>query len=850
MKESRFDRMERLFRAALMHPPEEQESFLDAACTDDKGLRDEVLSLLRSDQEADKNSFLDKPITDLSDLGNYLESQGEEKPDKLTGTEIGPYRVLRFLGHGGMGDVFLAVREEPFRHHVALKIIRRGMDTEEVTRRFEMERQILASLSHTNIARLYDGGVTAEGLPYFAMEYVDGIPATTWCDNRQMNLNDRLRMFQYVCRAVHHAHQNLIIHRDLKPSNILVTADGAPKLLDFGIAKLLNPNLGPVDAPVTRTEIRAMTPEYASPEQVRGESLTTASDIYSLGMILYELLTGHRPYRFVRRTSEEILSVICEQEPERPSIVVTQKEKVQKGEGETFEILPEDVGKNRGLSPERLGKRLRGDLDNIVLMSLRKEPERRYTSAEQLANDIEKYLAGVPVIAHKDSRGYRIQKYVRRHRVQTISVAIIFCVLVVSAVITIYQANQVAHQRDRAQLEASRAESVTDFLISLFRAADPSFAPTDTLTVRELLDNGAKRVETELADQPEIQATIYDVIGTAYSNIGRYDLAESLFERGLTQQRALGEEGERLATALYSLGYTDEMLAKYAESAQLFREFLKVRERISGKVNPSYVSGLFHLGSVLHLSGNGKEANALYDEWEGLYDQLENKERSELAEITFGMARVCFARKQYAKAERYLHEVLHISVRTYGEKHPNVASATMMLASVQVAAGKNDDAEETAWKTLTLLQELYPDGHQEIASVMGVLAEIFEQQKKFEKAEEYFKQSIELWDQLMGLDFPNASLSRAELGRFYYNRKQYAEAEKWYQQAHRGFVNLFGEENLMTISLRKSLVQVIIARGKTAEARAILQADYNTLLRERGPDYTTTKEVKELLETL
>ncbi len=850
MKESRLDRMERLFRAALMHPPEEQEDFLNAACTDDQGLRDEVLSLLRSDQEADKNAFLDKPITDLSDLGEFLTTQGEEKPDTLTGTEIGPYRILRFLGHGGMGDVFLAVREEPFRHHVALKIIRRGMDTEEVTRRFEMERQILASLSHTNIARLYDGGVTEDGLPYFAMEYVDGVPATTWCDNRQMSLNNRLRMFQHVCRAVHHAHQNLIIHRDLKPSNILVTADGAPKLLDFGIAKLLNPNLGPVDAPVTRTEIRAMTPEYASPEQVRGESLTTASDIYSLGMILYELLTGHRPYRFVRRTSEEILSVICEQEPERPSLAVTKMDTVQKGEGEAFEILPEDVAKKRGLSPERLRKRLRGDLDNIVLMCLRKEPDRRYTSAEQLANDIEKYLAGVPVIAHKDSRGYRVRKYVRRHRVQTVSAVIIFCVLIASAVITIYQANQVAHQRDRAQLEAQRAESVTDFLVSLFRAADPAFAPTDTLTVRELLTNGAKRVETELADQPEIQATIFDVIGTAYSNLGRHDLAKSLFERSLTQQRELGEEGERLAKVLYNLGYTNELLAQYTESEQYFREFLTVHERISGKVNPSYVSGLFHLGSVLHLGGNGKEANALFDEWEQIYDQLENHERSELAEITFGMARICFARKQYAKAERYLLEVLDIALETYGEKHPHVASTNMMLASVQVAAGKNDQAEATALTTLTALQELYPDGHQDIASITGVLAEIFEQQKKFEKAEDHYKQSIELWNQLMGADYPNMILSQAELARFYYNRKRYAESEEWYQQAHQGFVNVFGEENLMTISLRKSLANVMIARGKTAAARAMLQKDYSTLLRERGPDYATTKEVKQLLEGL
>ncbi|MGE3801105.1 MAG: tetratricopeptide repeat protein [Candidatus Kapaibacterium sp.] len=841
MEELRLDRLERLFRAALMHPPEEREHFLEAACTDDIELRAEVLSLLQSDQQAEEQSFLNKSITDVINLEKVIEEKGAN-PEKMVDREIGPYRVLRFLGHGGMGDVFLAVRDEPFRHHVALKIIRRGMDTDEVIRRFEMERQILASLNHPNMARLYDGGVTDDGVPYFAMEYVDGTPIVQWCDSRGMGLDDRLRLFQDVCNAVHHAHQNLIIHRDLKPSNILVTKEGIPKLLDFGIAKLLNPNLGPLDAPITRTEIRAMTPEYASPEQVRGESLTTVSDVYSLGMILYELLAGQAPYRLVRRTSEEILSVVCEQEPELPSTVVVRNE-----EGKQPAAT---VAGKRGISPDQLSKRLRGDLDNIVSMALRKEPERRYSSAQQLANDIERYLTGEPVIAHKNSRSYRIKKFIQRNRIQTISGMIILLLLVAATGLTIYQSNQIAKQRDRAQLEAERGASVTEFLVSLFRAADPTYSPGDTLTVRELLASGAERVETELANQPEIQATLYDVIGTAYLNLGRFKLAESLFERGLALQRKLHSEGKEFGAALYNLGFAKEMLSNYSDAEKLYREFLTVSQELSGKVSTPYVIGLFHLGSVVHISGRTEEANQLFDEWEKLHDQLEDRSDPELAEVTFGMTKVCFARKEYAKAERYIREVLDAARKTYGEKHPNVSSALSMLSSIQVAVGENVEAEETIRESLKMLQELYPEGHQEIALAYGILAEILEQQKKLSEAEEYFIKSIQLQEKMVGENHQNTSLAKAELGRFYGHQKRYAESEEWYRDAHDSYAGAYGQDNLMTILLRKSLAEAMIMQGKKEKAAEILKRDYATLLRDRGADYTTTKEVKEMLENL
>src|SRR5690606_25896158 len=543
------DRLERLFRAARMHPPDERAAFLDAACADDPALRAEVEALLAADADAEADGFLARPATGL--LGDAARAAGDggpgEAPDPLLDRLVGPYRVLRPLGEGGMGAVYLAVREEPFLRYVALKVVRAGLHAPEVVRRFEQERQILASLDHPNIARLLDGGVTDDGLPYFAMEYGAGRPLPTYCDEHRLSCDERLRLFRAVCEAVHYAHQNLVLHRDLKPSNILVATDGADgkptvKLLDFGIAKVLNPHLSPSAMPVTRTALRVMTPEYASPEQVRGEPLSTASDVYSLGVVLYELLTGHRPYRITTGSTEEIVRVVCEQEPERPSTKVVRDETIARGNGEET-ITAKAVGAARGAHPERLRRRLRGDLDTVVLMALRKEPQRRYASAEQLGRDLDRYRQGLPVLAHRDSRAYRLGKLVRRHKTATALVLVVLASVVGFALFSSWQARRVAEERDRAQTAQAKAEQVAAFLVSLFGQADPTETLGDTLTVREVLDAGARRVEAELAGQPEVQAAVLSVIAQAYRSLGRSSDAVPLLERALALRRkALGND--------------------------------------------------------------------------------------------------------------------------------------------------------------------------------------------------------------------------------------------------------------------------------------------------------------------
>jgi tetratricopeptide (TPR) repeat protein/predicted Ser/Thr protein kinase len=416
----RWLRIDRILQPAFDLPVAEREAYLDAACAGDTDLRREVESLLAADEEAD--DFLVEPVFKLA------------APDRsvAAGHRIGAYRVVRELGRGGMGAVYLAERaDNQFEQQVAIKLVKRGMDTDEIVRRFRHERQILASLDHPNIARLFDGGSTEDGRPYFVMEYVAGRPLLEYCDQRRLDTTERLKLFLQVCAAVQHAHNNFVVHRDIKPSNILITGGGEVKLLDFGIAKLLNAEEAGLTSAIGQ---RPMTPEYASPEQACGQNLTTASDVYALGVVLYELLTGHRPYQVNRATNEEVVRVICHQEPERPSVVVSD-------------------------APDKLRRRLSGDLDNIVLTALRKEPERRYQSAAQLAEDIQRHLKGQPVAARPNTLGYRTGKFIRRNKTAVAAAALILLSLLGGMAATMRQMLVARDERDRAEAQRLRAEN-------------------------------------------------------------------------------------------------------------------------------------------------------------------------------------------------------------------------------------------------------------------------------------------------------------------------------------------------------------------------------------------------------
>ena len=465
MTPERFGKIKALFLDACDLDPEDRVVFLEEHCGSDASLRADVEAMLAEhDPVAHATPTGDDAPTPES--GPTLRrGEATDQPDMPA--TIGPYRVVREIGRGGMGLAYLGVRDDgQFKRRVAIKVVKRGMDSEEILARFELERQVLASLNHPNIARLYEGGLTDDGRPYFVLEYVEGLPIDRYCDVNRLDIPQRLELFRGVCAAVHYAHQNLVVHRDLKPGNIIVTGEGVPKLLDFGIAKLINPELSLLVKDPTAPALRLMTPEYASPEQVRGGMISTASDVYSLGVLLYELLTGHQPYRLRSRIQAELVRVICEIEPDRPSTALSRVEEVDRVETHdtggteltSHTITPDSVSRTRGDRIDRLRRQLSGDLDNIILMAMRKEPQRRYTSAEQLADDIRRHVELKPVLARPDELWYRAGKFTRRHRGALATTGLFVLALVVGLVVTSRLYRDAARARDEATL-AREAEA-------------------------------------------------------------------------------------------------------------------------------------------------------------------------------------------------------------------------------------------------------------------------------------------------------------------------------------------------------------------------------------------------------
>jgi eukaryotic-like serine/threonine-protein kinase len=569
----RWRQVDALLDRVLDLPRDSRATFLDSSRTADPAVRAEVLRLLAAQHGAER--FLARPAGEfaLSMLASGAEVV--DRDELPSPSRIGPYRVLREVGRGGMGRVFLAERDDPeLRQRVALKVLRGGLASSHLVRRFLDERQILASLDHQNIARLLDGGITEDRLPWFAMEYVDGIPIDRYCAENRLDLSARLQLFLPVCDAVQYAHRNLVVHRDLKPSNILVTADGRVKLVDFGIAKLLAPEAGAEGGELTHAGARPMTPGYASPEQLRGEPVSTASDVYAAGVLLYMLLAEQHPHLVPGRPAHEVARAILEEVPRPPSAV----------------------------SATGLRRRLRGDLDTIVLTGMRKEAERRYATVEQLAADIRRHLGGLPVTARPDTWGYRTGKFVRRHRTG-VAGAVAFGVLLVGYGFT------VTVHAERIGREAAKTEQVRDFLVSLFTEADPGVTQGREPTASELVDEGARRVKTELADQPEIQAEMMATLGQVYLALGRYREASEQLTAALTIQRGIvavpdeveARTAQLLASALHFLG-------RLHEAEAIVREVVHIRRALHGESDHRVGRVLNDLGDLLHTKGELREA--------------------------------------------------------------------------------------------------------------------------------------------------------------------------------------------------------------------------------------------------
>ncbi|HEX2189261.1 MAG TPA: serine/threonine-protein kinase [Longimicrobiaceae bacterium] len=740
MDRGRRERVEALFEAALDRPAAERAGWLREACWDDPELHDRVERLLAAHERAE--GVLEHPPRGVELLGLRV------YPETLR--RVGPYRLVREIGRGGMGSVYLAERDDDqFSQQVAVKLVPPGAASAEVLRRFRAERQILASLHHPGIARLLDGGVADDARPYFVMEYVDGEPIDAYCDARSLPLEARLRLFCDAARAVHHAHRNLVVHRDLKPSNVLVSREGEVRLLDFGIAKLLDPAAAPHTVPVTRTGDRLMTPQYAAPEQVRGGPVTTATDVYGLGLLLYELLCGRRPYELWGRPPAEVERLVCEAEPPRPGAAALLPAATPDGP------TPADSARARGTTPERLRRRLSGDLDRIVMTALRKEPDRRYPSAEQLAADVESYLEGRPIAARGDSPGYRVRRFAGRHRWGVAAAAAFVAVLSVYAATMTVQARRVQRALEQARLEAEKAEQVTAFTLGLFEAGDPTRTRGDSLTVHEMLRRGVERAE-RLRGQPAAQAQMLDVVGRVYREMGAYDRARPVLERALALRRGvLGERHPATAESMHHLGDLLYALGRYDDAEPLYRRALALQRRLLGEPHADVAHSLASLGLLLQDRGDYPAAERLSREALAMRRELFGPEHADVAESLNALALQLQLQGRDAEAEPLLREALAMRRRLFGLEHPAVAEAMSDLGLLLVKQGRLDEAEPLYRGALAARRRMLGDEHPDVSRSQGLLAALLRRRGDLAAAESLYTAAIELGRRSMGPEHPD-----------------------------------------------------------------------------------------------
>jgi eukaryotic-like serine/threonine-protein kinase len=696
----RWRQIDGLFAEALEKGPEERAPFLAAACEADDELRRAVEGLLAADESS--ATFLERPAGELLGLVPAPALEPALDPE----VRLGPYRLLRRLGDGGMGTVYLARREdETYERDVAVKLIRSGLQSPDALHRFFAERQILARLEHPNIARLYDGGSTEDGRPYLVMELVEGVPVDEYCDRHALTVDQRLDLFRRICAAVEYAHQNLLVHRDLKPANILVTAGGEPKLLDFGIAKRLEPGVATLpDA--TQTGMRMMTPNYASPEQVRGDAVATTSDVYSLGVLLYELLAGRSPYRLLSGLPHEIEHAICEREPERPSVALFR----------AGPPLAEEVAAERGTRPQGLRRRLQGDLDNIVLVALRKEPQRRYGSAAQLSRDLENHLQSLPVVARPDTLAYRSRKFLRRHRAGAAAALVVALLLAGFIVSLIVQGRRLVRERDKARYSLT-------FLMDTFKDADPYHTKGERLTADEIMTRGAERVARDLARQPDVQAALMDAIGEVERGLGRYDRAESLLTRSLDLRRAaFGPDSLEVAEGLEHLGLLKQDRADLAGSERLLRGALAIRRVRLGDGDLETAKTLDELGVVLVAEKEPVEAETLHREALATAMRVEGAVGPTVAESLLQLAKAKLAQGNDMAAERVARQALVVERGVLGARDPRLYRVQTDVAVVLTEADSPGEAEPLLRASLKAQRELLGDGHPDVAVTRAALA--------------------------------------------------------------------------------------------------------------------------------
>ncbi|HYW71721.1 MAG TPA: protein kinase [Pyrinomonadaceae bacterium] len=828
-----WNEVEEVFQAALEIPPADRNAWLTEHCGADPELRREVESLLAAESaSADFLSTSDLPRA----ASMLLSDQTELAP---AGRHIGPFTILKELGRGGMGVVYLAARDQnEFRQTVALKLIRRGLDTDDILRRFRNERQILASLNHPNIGKLFEGGTTDDGLPYFVMEYIDGLQLLQYCNERGLSIADRLNIFRSVCAAVQHAHQNLIIHRDLKPSNILVTAAGEVKLLDFGVAKVLNPDLA--DGPLTQTRAaaRVMTPEYASPEQVRGQHVTTATDIYSLGVILYELLTGTRPFKLKDTSPEEISRAICDAEPSKPSQAVSG----QLSEPAAVAGGPKsDTKKRAGPLPQAALTALRGDLDNIILMALRKDPARRYKSVEQFSEDIRRHLDGLPVIAVRDTFSYRAGKLIKRHKLGFAAVLVIVLALLGGVVATLWQARRARQERDKAQY-------INAFLQNMLGAAAPESKGAD-VKVTDVLGDASRRAKTDLAGKPEVMADVLMTIGKTYISLGLYAPAEATLRDALNASlQANGELNHTTATCMGWLGLALLYENKSAEGEKISRRAVELHRRLNPQGDEDLGVALYSLGGNMISEGQAKAAEPILQEAsEHIKKHLGENNGYYMATLVM-LARARQASGNGEGAESLYRQAIIIGSHVEYRYRIFVGQAEVYLGELLTAKGEYSEAEKNLLDSENIYREVSQDSS--IAAVKGELGFLYFKQADYAKAENEYRTALEMSGKTFPPEHPLVILDKTGLGLSLTRLGKPAEGEPYLREALETRKKILPPDDVFILLSESALGECLTAEKRYQEAEKLLADSYEGIKSKLGDQDPRTLEAHRRLLNL
>ncbi|MDP1571230.1 MAG: serine/threonine-protein kinase [Vicinamibacterales bacterium] len=813
MTPERWARVQAIFEGAVALPPGGRDAYVAAECGADADLRHRVDRLLAADA-AEQAAPADPAIHDAVRLAVDDLARAQEAVATLS--RVGPYRIVREIGQGGMGAVYLAERDDDeFRQQVAIKIIRGLLDPERV-RRFRAERQILAVLDHPNIARLLDGGTTAEGLPYLVMEYVEGVPIDQYADAAALSISDRLRLVGAVCDGVSHAHRALVVHRDLKPGNILVTADGVPKLLDFGIAKLLD-EASPDAGLVTGPAMRLLTPDYASPEQVRSGRVTTATDVYAIGILLYELLTGRRLYRFRSMTSTEIERVVCDVEPVRPSLAV---EEAAEGEDGVLEAR----AARRQTRPRRWAAQLAGDLDTIVAMALEKDPARRYSSVEALAEDLRRHRDGRPVNARPATIRYRTRRFVSRHRWGVATAALFLLLIAGASAGLVVQAARIAEERDAAALERDTAEQVSGFLIELFQVSDPSQARGNEVTARELLERGAERVDRELAAQPAVQGRIMHTIGEVYRSLGLFDESQAMLTRALEVRRtAAGGPSLEVAQSLNAAGEILRDRGRYDEAEALLDEALVMRRALVAPPHADIADSLNDLGLLYSQQGKYDAAEPLLVDAVTMWRATLGEDHPQVAIALSNLALLERHRSRYDEAERRFREVLEIRRRRLVTPHPQLANTLMALGQVLNLKGDFAEAEGPMREALAMRIALLGEDHHLVGSSQNNLAFLLHDLGRLDEAEPMYRAALAISVTRLGPDHPEVGVTTNNLGALMEARGDHVEAERLFREALRIRRAALGARHPAVARGLHNLGRALHALGRTAEARPLVQ---------------------------